>query len=347
MEVDSDDDDSDDEPAPKAKAKAKAKPADDNSDDDSDDAPAPKAKAAAKKMEVDSDDDSDDVPAPKAKAAAKAAADDSSDDEEMPAAQEPKKKIDISGESKKGGDDELTVFVGGLSFGLDEATVRKDFTDCGEIEALRMPTNEDGKIKGFAFITFKNKAGCEAALKFNDEEYGGRRINVNMAGDKKKGEGKGKDKGKGKDGKEKGKQNNELTVFIRGLPFGTDDATLRKDFEECGEMASFKVPKNEEGTCKGIAFIEYKTKEGFEAALKFEGTEYGGRTLGVQKAGDGPPKGKDGKDKGKGKGKDGKGKKGKKGKEGGLSEEKFAAKSGAMVESTGTKATFNDSDDSE
>merc|ERR1719223_1883960 len=148
-----------------------------------------------RKMEVDSDDDSDDAPAPKAKAAAKAAANDSSDDdEEMPAAQEPKKKIDVSGESKKGGDDELTVFVGGLSFSLDENTVRKDFTDCGEIEALRMPTNEDGKIKGFAFITFKTKAGCEAALKFDGEEYGGRRINVNMAGDKKDGKGKGKDK---------------------------------------------------------------------------------------------------------------------------------------------------------
>merc|ERR1719387_1789461 len=103
------------------------------------------------------------------------------------------------------------------------------------------------------------------------------------------------------------------------------------------------MPLNEEGQCKGIAFIEYKTQEGMDAALKFDQTDYGGRTMSVAKAGEPPAKGKDG----KGKGKDGKdkGKKGKKGKKGGLSEEKKAAKDGAMVESTGTKQTFEDSDD--
>jgi RNA recognition motif-containing protein len=160
-----------------------------------------------------------------------------------------------------------------------------------------------------------------------------------MAGDKSKGkgkDGKGKD-GKGKDGK--GKQNQEQTVFVRGLPFSTEEDALRKDFEECGKLVSCRVPKNEEGACKGIAFIEFETKEGFEAALKFDGTEYGGRTIGVAKAGEGGGKGKDGKDgkdKGKGKGKD----KGKKGKSKGN-----PAHSGSIVESTGEKKTFDDSDD--
>jgi len=370
------DDSSDDAPAPKAKAVAKAKPAAD-SDDSSDDAPAPKAKAVAKaKPAADSDDSSDDAPAPKAKAvakakpaadsddssdepgtsdleplgakaAAKAAADDDSSDEdvEMKPAQEMKKKIDVDGAGKNGGSDELTVFIGGLSFSLDENTVRKDFTDCGEIASLKMPTNEDGRLKGFAFVTFTTKAGVDAALKFNGESYGGRSLTVNLAGDKsggKDGKGKGKDgKSKGKDGKDGGKGakgNQELTAFIRGLPFSTEDAVLRKDFEECGEIVSFKVLKNEEGACKGMAFIEYKTQEGFEAACKFDGDTYGGRQINVAKAGDSGGKGKDGKDKGKGKGKD----KGKKGKD-----KAKAANSGAIVESTGEKKTFGDSDESD
>merc|ERR1712066_711985 len=67
----------------------------------------------------------------------------------------------------------------------------------------------------------------------------------------------------------------------------------------------------EEGKAKGIAFITYKSEEAVDKALKFDGTEYGGRYLKVNKAGDGKGKGKDGKGKGKdskGKGKDSKGK---------------------------------------
>merc|ERR1712129_154447 len=36
-------------------------------------------------------------------------------------------------------------------------------------------------------------------------------------------------------GKGKGKGNKELEVFIGGLPFGTTEDVLRKDFEDCGE----------------------------------------------------------------------------------------------------------------
>jgi len=139
----------------------------------------------------------------------------------------------------------------------------------------------------------------------------------------------------------------------RGLSFETEEATLKKDFEECGEIVRCKMPLNDEGKCKGIAFIEFKTKDGFDAALKFNEDTYGGRTIYVSKAGEGKGDGKKGKDKSKGKdkgkgkdGKDGKGKgKGKKGKKDGLSTEAKASKNGSMVESTGTKQTFGDSDD--
>merc|ERR1711939_527725 len=114
-----------------------------------------------------------------------------------------------------------------------------------------------------------------------------------------------------------GKAPNELEVFVGGLPWSTEENTLRKDFEECGEIESLRMPLNEEGKPRGIAFTTYKTQEGVDKALAFDGTDYGGRTLKVNKAGQGG-KGKDGKGKdGKGKGKDGKGKKGKdKGKKG-------------------------------
>jgi len=231
-----------------------------------------------------------------------------------------------------------------LPFSTTEDVLTKDFAECGEIVALRMPLNDEGNARGIAFVEYKDKDACDKALKFHETEYGGRWLSVRMSGDTsgKDGKGKGKD-GKGKDGKGKAKGNKEFEVFVGGLPFSTTEEGLKKDFAECGEIVSLRMPLNDEGNARGIAFIEYSDKESCDKALKFNETDYGGRTLNVRMSGDGG--GKDGKSKGKGK--DGKGKgKGKKGKnKSGLSNEKMASNTGAMVESTGTKQTFDDSDD--
>merc|ERR1712187_829426 len=134
-----------------------------------------------------------------------------------------------------------------------------------------------------------------------------------MGGDKGKGKSKG-EKDKGDKGKSKSR-NDELTVVVKGLSFNVEEAVLRKDFEECGEVERLSLPKNEEGKVKGIAFIQFKSSDAIEKALKYDSQEYGGRTIYVSKAGEGgkgDKEGKDGKGKGKGgksKGKDGKGKK--------------------------------------
>jgi len=224
--------------------------------------------------------------------------------------------------------------------------LNKDFGECGELVSLKMPLSDEGTCKGIAFIKFASKEGFDKAIAFNETEYGGRTIFCAKAG-----EGKGKDskaKGKGKDGK--GGRDNENTVFVRGLPFATTEEALNKDFGECGELVSLKMPLSDEGTCKGIAFIKFASKEGFDKAIAFNETEYGGRTIfcaaaGEGKGKDGKGKGKDGKSKGKdGKDGKGKGKKGK-GKKGKASSESFAKNTGAMVESTGKKTAFEDSDD--
>ena len=46
--------------------------------------------------------------------------------------------------------------------------------------------------------------------------------------------------------------------FVRGLPFSATEATVKKDFEECGEMVSVNVPLNDEGNAHGVAFINFK-----------------------------------------------------------------------------------------
>merc|ERR1711988_1101643 len=80
-----------------------------------------------------------------------------------------------------------------------EASLKELFGDCGEIERLRLPLNEESKPKGIAFITFKDKDSCDKAVKMTDTEVDGSSLRVKMSGEGKDGKGKGKD-GKGKSG---------------------------------------------------------------------------------------------------------------------------------------------------
>jgi len=279
------------------------------------------------------------------------------------------------------GNDTFTVMVRGLPFKAEQETVRKDFTECGEIVSFNMPMNEEGRPRGLAFIKYSTAAGMEAALKFNGSDYGGRYLEVmptwndaELASVKGKAAGKGQDKGKGKGDKGKGKDRGEdkgkskgsgnagsdFAVFVGGMPYSATEESLRAHFSECGEIDSVRIPTHEDGSAKGIAFLRFTKEADVDAAINLNETELDGRYLLVRKASD-TRKGKDGKDKdAKGKGKDskgkkgkdgkGKGKEGKKGSEGGsrhsdMSDVKFAAKDGSMVASTGVAQKFDDSDD--
>jgi len=308
------------------------------------------AKAAAAAATAEEEAEEEDPEAAKAarkaaKKAAKAAAATApaeEAEEEEPPAKKPKEDPEAKGKGKgkdgkgkdgKGKDGkgkparEFEVFIGGLPFSTTEDVLKKDFEECGEIVAFRMPYNDEGACRGVAFCEYTNKEAVDKALAFDGTDYGGRFLRVRLSGDDS-GKGKGKD-GKGKDGK--GKGNKEFEIFLGGLPFSVTEEALKKDFTECGEIVNFRLPLNDEGNPRGIAFMEFKDQESVDKALKFHETDYGGRTLTVKKSGDG--KGD------KGKGKDGKGK-GKKGK-GKAPSESFAKNTGCIVAGSGEKKTFD------
>eukprot|EP00929_Paragymnodinium_shiwhaense_P098306 TRINITY_DN597_c1_g4_i1.p1 TRINITY_DN597_c1_g4~~TRINITY_DN597_c1_g4_i1.p1 ORF type:complete len:551 (-),score=275.61 TRINITY_DN597_c1_g4_i1:267-1832(-) len=271
-----------------------------------------------------------------AEAAAAAAAEAEEEEEEAPKKKKSKKEAAKEEEEEapkakkteeKEDDGCLEVFVGGLPWETTEEVLRKDFAECGEITNFKMPMNDEGKAKGIAFIEFADAAGVTKALAFDGTEYGGRWLKVKKSSDPPSKDG-GKSKGKGKDGKGKdgGKGAKEFEIFVGGLPFETTEDVLKKDFAECGEIVNFRLPLNDEGKSRGIAFIEYTNQDSVDKALKFHETEYGGRWISVRKAGD---RG----DKGKGKGKDGKDGKGKDGKSKGKGNSEFEVFVGGVPDS--------------
>jgi len=85
-----------------------------------------------------------------------------------------------------------------------------------------------------------------------------------------------------------------LTVFVGGIPFSIDDEAFQADFEECGKVADVKLIKDDWGRNRGFGYITYDDEAGVLNALRYDGEDYGGRTLKVERTGNRVDKSKTG-----------------------------------------------------
>ncbi|CAK0895850.1 unnamed protein product, partial [Prorocentrum cordatum] len=69
--------------------------------------------------------------------------------------------------------DDLTVCVRELSWDVDQDTIRGDFEKCGAIDRLNMPKDDNGYLKGVAFIQYADEAGMKKALEYHGCKYHG------------------------------------------------------------------------------------------------------------------------------------------------------------------------------
>lgn len=78
------------------------------------------------------------------------------------------------------------IYVGNLSYSLDEAALRTSFAEFGEITDIAFPKDRvTGRPRGFAFITFADAKSAEAALKLDGQEISGRKVVVKFALERK------------------------------------------------------------------------------------------------------------------------------------------------------------------
>jgi heterogeneous nuclear ribonucleoprotein A1/A3 len=78
------------------------------------------------------------------------------------------------------------IFIGNLSFNLDERDLEKAFNQFGEISEIKIPLDRDsGRKRGFAFITFNEDKSAEDALSMNAQDLDKRPLTVKMAQGKK------------------------------------------------------------------------------------------------------------------------------------------------------------------
>ena len=75
------------------------------------------------------------------------------------------------------------LFVGGLSWGTDDESLRQAFAKFGQISEAKVITDrETGRSRGFGFITFASDSDAASAMSEMDgKELDGRTIKVNEA----------------------------------------------------------------------------------------------------------------------------------------------------------------------
>ncbi len=75
------------------------------------------------------------------------------------------------------------IFVGNLSFGTTEDTLRAAFEPYGAVDSINIIRDRDtGQPRGFAFVEMANDAEANTAINaLNGKDLDGRSINVNEA----------------------------------------------------------------------------------------------------------------------------------------------------------------------
>uniref|UniRef100_A0A3B4WHM7 RNA binding motif protein 34 n=1 Tax=Seriola lalandi dorsalis TaxID=1841481 RepID=A0A3B4WHM7_SERLL len=84
-------------------------------------------------------------------------------------------------------DHKRSVFVGNLSFEINELAFRRHFEECGPVEAVRLVRDQNSGLgKGFGYVLFESADSVQLALELDGSKLEGRSIRVKRSVKKEK-----------------------------------------------------------------------------------------------------------------------------------------------------------------
>jgi nucleolin len=172
------------------------------------------------------------------------------------------------------------VFMGNLSFQIDEASLQEAFKSCGTISSCKwLEDRETGKFKGCGFITFASPEDAAKAVAMNGTEVLGRAIKCDFSQGKKPSAGGAG--GKFEPKPQSAKPAGCTTLFCGNLSFDIDDDKMKAFFKDCGEVSSIRwLTDKESGQFKGCGFVEFSDPDSsLDKAAKLNGKDCCGRAI--------------------------------------------------------------------
>ena len=181
-----------------------------------------------------------------------------------------------------GGEEEptLTVFVGQLSWNVDDDWLGSEFESCGAIESAKVMLDRDnGRSKGIGFVTFTDLESSAKAVELNGKEIDGRTIKVNYAKPRQPRE------AAAKRANAFGDQSSppNVTLYVGGLSYSMGEDDVYEAFGEFGDIQRVRIPTDRDtGAPKGYAYVEFADLDQSKAAYEaMQGKELGGRYIRV------------------------------------------------------------------
>ncbi|NWR77212.1 NUCL protein, partial [Centropus unirufus] len=166
--------------------------------------------------------------------------------------------IDFTGEKsqqdhQKGGGESKTLIVNNLSYAASEETLQEVFK---KASSIKVPQNNQGRSKGYAFVEFATAEDAKEALNScNNTEIEGRAIRLEWSSTAWQ---------KGNTNSRGGFNQQSKTLFVRGLSEDTTEETLKESFE--GSVSARIVTDRDTGSSKGFGFVDFSSPEDAKAA---------------------------------------------------------------------------------
>jgi RNA recognition motif-containing protein len=172
-------------------------------------------------------------------------------------------------------DDERRIFVGGLNYETDEATVRHYFSQYGPIADVRIVKfpPPDGRSKGFGFVRFGSLAAKEHCMSETSHIIDGKSIEIRQAeashepAGGRSGGGRFGSSGGGGGGGVGGPLLEALEpenvafrrLFVGNVDHAWDEEVLREYFQQIGDIQELTIKRGPDGKCLGFAFMTFRT----------------------------------------------------------------------------------------
>jgi nucleolin len=185
------------------------------------------------------------------------------------------------------GEPNLEVYVGNLSYDIDDAKIKAAMEQCGTITQIRWITDrESGEFKGAGFITFSSLEESAKAIGMHGADVMGRPLKCSYAKGRpeRPGGGAGGDRKKFEN-KLSEKPDGCTKIFCGNLPYDINDDTMKSFFKDCGSVTAIRwLTDKTTGDFKGVGFIDFDSEGAVELAVKKAGEYCGSRPIRIDYA---------------------------------------------------------------
>ncbi|KAK9315958.1 hypothetical protein V1522DRAFT_350640 [Lipomyces starkeyi] len=225
------------------------------------------------KMDVDSS--SDGASESESESESESASDSSDSEEEVKKPAAKKSKSATAAATK-------TLFVGRLSWNVDDDWLKREFEEVGEVVSARIVFDKhSGKSKGFGYVDFADAASAQKAIdELQGKEIDGRPVNLDLSAARPaENSGTNRNARAEKFGDKLSEPSD--TLFLGNLSFSVDRDNLFEVFGAHGNVLNVRLPTNPETEqLKGFGYVQFSSVEEAKDALDaLNGTPIAGRSV--------------------------------------------------------------------